>query len=100
MALNTRRSFLIGLSSLIAAPAIVQPTSIMRIKPAVWPYMTKADYADLIHRRMREAYALMRRAMEDCLYDNTFPALPSTAFAFDETWELREQAEAITWNIS
>ena len=87
MALNTRRSFLVGgLSALITAPAIVRPTSLMRIKPVALPYMTPAEvYADLIHRLMMEAHTRANRAMDDCLNGSVFP------HDSDERWPFLQQ---------
>lgn len=65
----SRRSFFTGLASLIAAPAIVQVTSLMPVKAVRFP--TRAEYEailqGLLDARMKECEAIFQKAIEDTL---------------------------------
>ena len=62
----SRRSFLTGLASLIAAPAIVRVTSLMPVKamPSV------EDINALLKARMDECYRITAQNLSDALYGN------------------------------
>lgn len=64
----SRRSFLVGLGALIAAPAIVRVGSLMPVKqiPSV------EDLGDLLRQRMNDAYKVMADNLNSGLYGDEF----------------------------
>ena len=65
--ISSRRSFITGLASLIAAPAIVRVASLMPVRGIVLDTSPEDIYA-LLNKRMDECYAIMRQNMTNCLY--------------------------------
>jgi hypothetical protein len=76
-----RRSLITGLISLVAAPAIVRPTSIMPIKSLILPdeivAISPVMWEDLLHARMNAVYEITRQAVCASLYsgDNRYERL-------------------------
>lgn len=67
----TRRSLLGGMVALIAAPAIVRVSSLMRLSPAALS-MTVAEYEALVLRPMIEkTMAMIARQMKDTIMFGT-----------------------------
>ena len=64
--ISNRRTFLTGLASLIAAPAIVRVSSLMPVK-ALRPATDEEIWA-LLRERMDEAYAVTRKSMAQSLF--------------------------------
>lgn len=63
-----RRSFLTGLSAIIAAPAIVRASSLMPVKALKSGW----DYERYVWTDTSLGYAITREAIEDNLYRNVF----------------------------
>ena len=67
MALSTsRRSFIVGLSALVAAPAIVRVSSLMPVKALLQP--TPEEIYNILHQQIGLGYAITLQAMSNALY--------------------------------
>jgi hypothetical protein len=76
-----RRSFITGLISLVAAPAIVRPTSIMPIKA-----LPTVEDLDTLARKQLADYFLTRQDFVPKLFVQVYRAGPAAKY-LDERWE-------------
>ena len=91
MLTSSRRAFITGLVSLIAAPAIVRATSLMPVK--VMP--PAEDMNALLKLRMDEVYRITRESMVTLLYGDP-DTLPVECAGFSPAWSHREMAVEIS----
>lgn len=68
-----RRSFLSGMFSALAAPAIVRAGSLMPVKslPAALTMSSDEAILELLRKRMKEAYTITAENMARCLYETS-----------------------------
>ncbi len=65
-----RRSFLTGLASALAAPAIVKASSLMPVKAIRAP--TEEEIYALLNERMNDVYRVTREAMARMIFGESF----------------------------
>jgi hypothetical protein len=65
--ITSRRSFLTGLASVIAAPAIVRMSSLMPVKAMP----SAEDLNALLHARLDECYQIVRKNMQQSIFYST-----------------------------
>lgn len=68
--LVNRRGILLGLGSILAAPAVVHAQNLMPIK-ALEPSLD--DIQEFVHRQVSLGYAITREAIDRNLYSGLFP---------------------------
>jgi hypothetical protein len=70
MPIITKRSFLTGFASLLAAPAVVRAASIMPVKAVDFDLLQATDREiELLKSRMEDVYRITRANMARLLYE-------------------------------
>ena len=98
---TSRRSFIAGLAALVAAPAIVNVSSIMPVK--AYETVNVDELVALLARRMEEAESCLARRVAQSLYSDGNQSMPLGGLAklIQEIgpWKHREQAVVIEMRV-
>ena len=90
---SSRRGFITGLGAFFcAAPAIVRASNIMPVRA-----VSSDELLDLLHRRMNEAYEVLRQNLTRSLYGGGTFNIPNVAG--ENLFPLREFGSPVIFNF-